>query len=70
MIERKRDISHLNDEQFNALQGKLASKLSEILKKAGEEANQILNQYGVEVKIGYSLVEVGSEKKPKKSHKS
>ena len=66
MFERKRDLSNLNDEQVLALQGKLAAKLSEILEKAGKEANQLLNQYGMEVKIGYSL----KEQKTKKSRKS
>jgi hypothetical protein len=67
MIERKRDLSNLSEEQYQALQAKLSAKLSEILEKAGKEANLLLNQYGVEVKIGYSLKDQNSSKKSRKS---
>lgn len=70
MIERKRDLSHLNEEQYKALESKLSSKLSEILEKAGKEANSLMNQYGINVKIGYSLVDPNSPKKSKKTRKS
>lgn len=69
MIDRKRDISNLTKEQFEALQGKLAGKLSEILSHAALEANQLLNQYGVEVQINYNLVDIET-KKPIKAKKS
>lgn len=75
MIERKRDLSNLTNEQVEALQGKLSLKLLEILRRAGEDANLLLNQYGMEVKIGYVLKESVKEnskpvKKSKKPSKS
>lgn len=68
MIERKRNVSHLNEDQLKDLESSLAGKLSEILSHAALEANQLLNQYGMEVKIGYSLVEQKAPK-AKKSKK-
>lgn len=74
-VGRKRDLSHISNEQEEALRKKLADKLSEILvkhaKAAKDEANQLLTQYGIEVetKIGYTLKEQ-KELKSKKRSKS
>lgn len=66
MIERKRNIEHLNDEQVGLLQTKLNAKLLEILERASKEANDLMNPYGIEVKVGF----VAKEQKAKRTKKT
>ena len=62
--ERKVNVETFTIQQADELQAQLSKKLSQILENAGKEANKILNIYGMEVKIAYSL------KKQKKAKKS
>lgn len=61
MINRERNLEHLSNEQVNNLQNKLSAKLLEILEKASKEANELTNQYGIEVKIGYVMEEKNTD---------
>lgn len=53
--ERKVDLAVLSEDQISSLETKLSDKLLKILENAGIEANKILNVYGLEVQIAYSL---------------
>lgn len=54
-MDRKRNLEVLSQEQLTQLEEKLSQKLTEILKNAHEEANKLLNLYGMKVKIAYEL---------------
>lgn len=73
MIDRKRNIDHLDSEQRKELEQTLSSKLTEILSEAGLKANELLKPYGIEVKIAYSLepevIELAKPVKAKKAKK-
>ena len=62
--ERKIDVEKMDISQADVLQKQLSAKLTQILENAAKEANKILNIYGMEVKIGFTV------KKAKKAKKS
>lgn len=55
--EKNFNLDSLSSEQQEILEKKLGKKLSTILDKAAQEANKMLNIYGVEVQIAYKIKE-------------
>lgn len=49
---RKVDVEKLTDEQAEKLMQKLSKELDVITSRAAEDANKLLNRYGLKVKIG------------------
>lgn len=65
MIDRERriDVEKMDLDQADVLQKQLSNKLTQILENAAKEANQILNIYGMEVKVGFTLKKAKKAKK-------
>lgn len=57
---------------MQSLEAKLAARLNEILTNAAQEANTLLNQYNIQVKMAYDCVDMTTGKviKPKTKRKS
>jgi hypothetical protein len=67
---RKVDVSTLSKEQFVEIQAVISKKMEEIAKKAVEEANVLLNIYGMECTIRMDVQEQGKPQSSKKSRKA
>jgi hypothetical protein len=61
--ERKINVEKMDLDQADVLQKQLSGKLTQILENAAKEANQILNIYGMEVKVGFTLKKAKKAKK-------
>jgi hypothetical protein len=53
--ERKVNLESMGREQLENLEKQMAKKLEDILSKAANEANGLLNIYGIKIKIAYEL---------------
>ena len=53
--ERKVNLESMSKEQLENLEIQMAKKLEDILSKAANEANGLLNIYGIKIKIAYEL---------------
>ena len=52
---RKVDIEKLSNEELEKIQAAISGKIVNIINKANEEANRVLNVYGMEVQLVMEL---------------
>ena len=57
-IKRFVDVEKLSEEQLKNIQENLVKKVTEIVDKACEDANKLLNIYGLQAKMKFALEEV------------
>ena len=53
--ERKVNVENMDNEQIRVVEDQISAKLRVIIDNACEEANKLLNIYGLEAKMQFSL---------------
>lgn len=60
--KRSVDVNALSRQQADRLEKEIGKQLGKIFDEAGTKANKMLNIYGLQIKIGYQIVEMTNKK--------
>lgn len=66
--ERKVNVEKMSNEQVDNLSERLGNKIADILNKAAEDCNRLMNVYGLEILVNYKM-KPNKAKQPKKVNK-
>jgi len=54
---RRVNVDKLKNKQIDMLSEQIGGKLGKILQSASNDANKLLNVYGLEIKVDYNIIE-------------
>jgi len=54
---RRVNVDKLKNKQIDMLSEQIGDKLGKILQSASNDANKLLNVYGLEIKVDYNIIE-------------
>lgn len=56
-MSKKVELDKMSEKQMIKLQERLGKRLAKILNNASEKANKILNEYNLEIEVGYNIIQ-------------